>query len=104
MATQVYSAHHPLTPTKVRGAYEGYSWTTFFWGPFPALLRGDAGGAGIGLLIWLTATVLNLVIPFSGLIAWAIWAGMYNENHLKRLDREGYVLVPFTPIGQPEAA
>lgn len=58
----------------------GYSWTTLFFGPLPALFRGDLAGALIGLLIGILTLGLG----------WLIWAGVYNDSHAKRLAEKGY--------------
>ena len=60
--------------------YSGYSWTTLFFGPFPALFRGDLVGAVIGMIIGLLTLGLG----------WIVWAAFYNESQAKRLAERGY--------------
>lgn len=65
---------------QMREAPVGFSWTTFFFGFFPALLRSDWIGAAVQfILAMLTAGFSNLFFMFA-----------YNKWHLKRLVNEGY--------------
>lgn len=61
----------------------GFSWTTLFFGPFPALFRGDITG---GMIILVTA------ILTAGLMAF-IWPFLYNKRHLKTLASKGFHIV-----------
>lgn len=58
----------------------GFSWTTAFWGGFPALFRGDWGW-GIGLLIGNAFTY-----ALAGIVA----AFFYNRVYAKSLFDKGY--------------
>lgn len=58
----------------------GFSWTTFFWGGFPALIRQDWAW-GIGLLV-----VGVLTQGVSGIVA----AFFYNKVYAKTLFEKGY--------------
>lgn len=72
----------------VMDGYYGYSWTTFLFGAFPALFRGDFAVFGIFFLISIIVS-----IPTGGIGAWIlsfIWAFMYNDNYTKRLLERGY--------------
>ena len=66
----------------------GYSWTTLFWGLFPALFRQD----------WIGALVIGIINIFvsaftygTGLIIIdAIIAAFYNKNYIKRQLMNGW--------------
>ena len=85
MATELTLTHqNGLRKT----AYVGWSWTSFFFGGFPAIFRGD----WIAFFIWLfvalvlaglTAGIGNLVLIF-------VWAALYNRWHTRRLVERGY--------------
>ena len=72
---------HPQTGIVKTGLY-GFSWTTFFFGGFPALFRGDIV---VGACV-LVASVLTLGI------ASLIWAFIYNKRYTLGLIEKGYVL------------
>jgi hypothetical protein len=58
----------------------GFSWTTFFFGPFPALFRGDIKWAGIIFGVGLiTFGISNFVFCF-----------LYNKYHLKEKISNGW--------------
>lgn len=71
-----------------RPAFVGWSWTSFFFGGFPALFRSDV----MGFLAWAgVAVVLALLTLGWGFIPmWFIWAAIYNRWHLTRLLEVGY--------------
>jgi hypothetical protein len=73
---------HPMRPG-TRTTYEGYSWTTFFWGFFPALFRGD----WLGLLIGLGVLASCFVVP---LLPFIIWAAFYNQFQRNLLVAQGW--------------
>lgn len=81
MATKIM-LHHPVTGITKSGFY-GFSWTTLFFGGFPALFRGDI--------------VIGLVIIVIGILTWwiagVIWAFFYNKYYTLKLVEQGYVLV-----------
>lgn len=60
--------------------YEGFSWTCLFFGPFPALFRGDL----IGFL-----AMVATAIPTAG-FAGIVWMFVYNRWHYSRLISRGY--------------
>ncbi len=66
----------------------GFSWTTFFFGGFPALIRGD----------WITGLIICLLNIFTWGIAGIIAAFMYNKMYAKSLFEKGY-MVHATPPG-----
>jgi hypothetical protein len=73
----------------------GWSWTTLFFGPFPALFRGDVLIFFVALFIYL----LSIPVCFTGLgliLSWAghlWWCSYYNNFYTRRLLNEGYRLV-----------
>jgi hypothetical protein len=81
MATKIMM-HHPTTGISKSGFY-GFSWTTFFFGGFPALFRGD-------ILIGLVVIVLNVLTWW---IAGIIWSFFYNKHYTHKLVEKGYVFV-----------
>jgi hypothetical protein len=64
----------------VKTAKYGFSWTTLFFGFFPALLRGDLKWASIMFIIAL------ITIGFS----WLIFPFFYNKIYIKELLEKGY--------------
>jgi hypothetical protein len=74
----------------VKDGYYGFSWTTLFFGFFPALFRGDfitfIGGFVVSVII--AIMTWGVGIPFIGLI----WAFMYNKYYTRRQLERGYVL------------
>lgn len=86
MATSV-GLKHPQTGILKRGYY-GFSWTSFWFGGFPALLRGDVG-YGVGIL---AAGVIFGVLS-AGLLWFVVsivWALIYNKNYTHRLLQSGF--------------
>lgn len=73
LMTHQITGEQRLTPT-------GFSWTTLFFGPFPALFRGD--------LLWamIMAGVAVLTVGF----AWLVWPFVYNGIHQRRLCDKGF--------------
>ncbi|MFZ4874349.1 hypothetical protein ACL9RI_04625 [Janthinobacterium sp. Mn2066] len=74
----------------IKDGFYGFSWTTFFFGFFPALFRGDfitfIGGFVISLIIGFMT--LGFGFPFIGFV----WAFMYNKYYTRKLIERGYVL------------
>lgn len=66
----------------------GFSWTTFFFGGFPALIRGD----------WITGLVICVLNFITWGIAGIIAAFMYNKIYAKSLFEKGYS-IHSTPPG-----
>ncbi len=72
---------HPKTGIMKKGFF-GFSWTTLFFGGFPAIFRGD-------LVIGLVFIVLQLLTwGFAGLV----WAFIYNKSYTTKLIEQGYEL------------
>ncbi|PID05884.1 MULTISPECIES: hypothetical protein [unclassified Sporosarcina] len=66
----------------------GFSWTTFFFGFFPALFRGDLKWAAIMFILALAAGSFTL-----GLGAWIpglVFSFIYNKIYIKDLIERGY--------------
>ena len=78
MATTVMMKHPDLGI--VKKGFFGFSWTTFFFGGFPALFRGD-------LFIGLLVIIINF-ITFG--VAGLIWAFFYNKSYTIKLVEKGY--------------
>jgi len=78
---------HPTTGI-VKDGFYGFSWTSFFFGGFPALFRGDVA-YGLGILI-----AGLLFGAFSAGFLWfvigLIWAFIYNKNYTHRLLQAGF--------------
>jgi hypothetical protein len=72
----------------VKEGYFGFSWTSFLFGGFPALFRGDIG-YGLGVLV---AGLLFGAFSFGLLwfLIGLVWASMYNKNYTHRLLQAGY--------------
>ena len=70
----------PNTGILKKGLY-GFSWTTFFFGGFPALFRGD-------IIIGLIVIVLNCL---TFCVAGIIWAFVYNKKYTLGLVEKGYI-------------
>lgn len=66
----------------------GFSWTTFFFGFFPALFRGDWKWAAIIILSDIVLGVFT--VGFGSIVIDIIWAFMYNKVYTKDLINNGY--------------
>lgn len=64
----------------VKPGFYGFSWTTFFWGGFPALFRGDF--------------IMGLVFIVLQILTWGlsgvILAFFYNKQYTHKLLEQGY--------------
>jgi hypothetical protein len=78
MATRIMMKH-PHTGI-IKAGFFGFSWTTFFFGGFPALFRGQ-------VLLGLIVIVINFVTLG---IAGIIWAFFYNKSYTLGLLKKGY--------------
>lgn len=65
----------------------GFSWTTFFFGGWPAIFRQD----------WLWGIALILACVFTWGIAGIVCAFIYNKSYLKRLYDKGYTISGLPP-------
>ncbi|WP_100374806.1 hypothetical protein [Bacillus sp. FJAT-45037] len=66
----------------------GFSWTTFFFGFFPALFRGDLMWAVIMFVAALAIGALTL--GFGGWIPGVVFSFVYNKIYIKELLKKGY--------------
>ena len=67
---------------EIKKAPVGFSWTTFFWGGWPALFRQDWAW-GLGILIAGICTY-----GFAGIV----FAFFYNKIYIKTLVNQGYFI------------
>jgi hypothetical protein len=66
----------------------GFSWTTFFFGFFPALIRGDLKWAAI---MFITAALVGIfTLGFGAWIPGIIFSFVYNKIYIKDLLEKGY--------------
>jgi len=94
MATVVKMKHKELGIFK-EGFFE-FSWTTLFFGPFPALFRSDFGtfAAAFGILFLINLIMFSVIGVFWYLFSWIpnlAWAFMYNKYFTRKLIEKGYV-------------
>jgi hypothetical protein len=66
----------------------GFSWTTFFFGFFPALFRGDLKWAAIMFVIALA--IGSFTFGFGSWISSIVFAFIYNKIYIKELIEKGY--------------
>jgi hypothetical protein len=66
----------------------GFSWTTFFFGFFPALFRGDLKWAAIMFVAALAAGAIT--VGFGAWIPGIIFSFIYNKMYIKELMEKGY--------------
>ncbi|WP_042349433.1 hypothetical protein [Bacillus massiliigorillae] len=66
----------------------GFSWTTFFFGFFPALFRGDLKWAAIMFII--AACVSFFTFGIGAWIPGIIFSFVYNKIYIKDLLEKGY--------------
>lgn len=81
MITLTRGTHHIQAPT-------GFSFTSVFFGFFPALFRGDWPAAGIAFGVGVFS-----LIPILGLLAlpfFVVYPCIYNRNFIARKVQEGY--------------
>ena len=71
-----------------KDGFYGFSWTTLFFGGFPALFRGD-----FLTFIGLFAILIIIALITAGIGAFIVsivWAFMYNKYYTKKLIEKGY--------------
>jgi len=89
MATEIQMIQRSTGITKT--GFYGFSWTTLFFGGFPALFRGDfITFLGLFAVIFVIALV---TAGIGGFIASLVWAFVYNSYYTKKLLEKGYEFV-----------
>jgi len=79
---------NPATGARKKGR-RGFSWTTLFFGFWPALFRGDAKWCIVQFVIGFVGGILTLGI--SSIVSGIFFGFKYNELHLNDLRDKGYV-------------
>ncbi len=79
MARTTINFKHPVSG-KIRRAPVGFSWTTFLFGVFPALFRGDIKWFAIQLICAMMTMGLSTIV----------FMFMYNGLYIKSLIGDGY--------------
>lgn len=74
----------------VKDGFYGFSWTTLFFGFFPALFRGDFITFIGGFIISVIIAVITM--GFGVFFISLVWAFMYNKYYTRKLLEKGYVL------------
>ncbi|MDB5413686.1 MAG: conserved hypothetical rane protein [Rubritepida sp.] len=98
MATAIQLRHEKTGRVKI--GYYGFSWTTLFFGFFPALTRGEPLIFALGFT---TSIVITLSISwFACLMLWLAWAFVFNRVYTCKLIGRGYEIVD--PAGGGMAA
>lgn len=87
MATRITMKQKETGITK--NAYYGFSWTTVFFGFFPALFRSDFMTFIGGFII--AAIIGILTFGIGSLLIHLIWSFMYNKYYTRKLIEQGYV-------------
>jgi hypothetical protein len=64
----------------IRVAPVGFSWTTMFFGFFPALLRGD----------WKWAAIMTVLAIMTSCLSFLVFMFIYNKLYIKDLIANGY--------------
>jgi len=82
----------------IKTGYYGFSWTTFFFGFFPALFRSDFKTFICGFIVLVILAFLTMGI--GSCIGMFIWAFMYNKYYTTGLLKKGYKFVGDTPDNQ----
>ena len=76
----------------IKAAPVGFSWTTFFFGGFPALLRGDLKWAVIMWIVWLGGLGLSIVtFGITSVVFGIVLALIYNKRYIVERLEAGYV-------------
>ena len=78
----------------IRIAQVGISWTTFWFGPFPALFRGDFYNFWLMIILDMDYTLVGLVLHFNWFFTFPwptlIFAFFYNMMFFRHSFRLGY--------------
>lgn len=84
--------------TAVKRVPTGFSWTTLFFGPIPALLRGDLKWAAIQLLA--NFAVGAVTFGLGWIITFIVFAVIYNDRYEQDLRAAGWTEVRAEPSAQ----
>jgi len=87
MATEINLKHKNGLTHK---AFIGWSWTSFFFGPIPAVFRGDWFAFFIYVVVCILLTIGTAGI--GTIIFQLAWCAFYNKWHARRLMEKGYEL------------
>ncbi len=74
--------------TAVKKVPTGFSWTTLFFGPFPALLRGDLKWAAIQFIV--NFFVALFTAGFGLIVTFITFAAIYNGRYEQDLRAAGW--------------
>jgi hypothetical protein len=66
----------------------GFSWTTFFFGFFPALFRGDLKWAAIMFII--SVAIGSFTLGIGAWVSGIVFSFVYNKIYVKELIEKGY--------------
>nr|WGD75880.1 DUF2628 domain-containing protein [Bacillus subtilis] len=66
----------------------GFSWTTFFFGFFPALFRGDLKWVAIMFII--SVALGSFTLGIGGWVSGIVFSFIYNKLYIKELIEKGY--------------
>ncbi len=99
MAQKVRLIHDASGITKT--GFYGFSWTTLFFGFFPALFRSDWITFLGGLVIYIVIDIVTFGI--GGIVASIAWAFMYNGYYTKKLIERGYRFADTDPVNAEAA-
>jgi hypothetical protein len=85
---EIVMLKHKQTGIEKKGFF-GFSWTTFFFGAFPALFRQD-------FITFLGVIVIEIVVGcftfgIGSVVCGFAWAFMYNKYYTRKLLMNGYV-------------
>jgi hypothetical protein len=97
MASNTATLEHKVTGQR-KQAPIGFSWTTFLFGPFPALFRGDLKWAAGMFIAAVVASIVFFPLVF---IVWIGFGAVYNKNYAQGLIQQGYQIVS-VQRGTPE--
>ncbi len=86
MATTIMLKHRQSGLVKT--GFYGFSWTTLFFGMFPALFRGDFVTFIGGFFVLAILGIVSFGI--GAVLAMLIWAFIYNKYYTRRLLEQGY--------------
>jgi hypothetical protein len=74
----------------IKRAPIGFSWTTFFFGFWPALFRSDWKWAAINFAV--TVVVAIVTMGFGCIVTMVVFGIIYNKMYVKELIARGYTV------------